>query len=151
MNFTKVKHLKGSIVFEWEAEEGATGTDKSEHRLTSYDEPHPDLIAAFRALVAPSLKLLDLPSMYSRDLTVSGVSLTYEEKRGRGAVITLQKKLESCPAPLIFNTPYLPEDAGEHQPSLPSAMHEAIDGLLVEAAAFLKGKRAQVSPFPAAA
>lgn len=143
MNFTKVKHLKGSMVFEWEAEEGASGADKSEHRLTSYDEPHPDLIAAFRALVTPSLKLLDLPSVYSRDLTVSGVSLTYEEKRGRGAVITLQKKLDSCPAPLIFNTPYLPKDAGGHQPSLPSEMNTAIDAILVEAAAFLKGKRSQ--------
>jgi hypothetical protein len=143
MNFTKVKHLKGSMVFEWEIDEGATGADKSEHRLTSYDDPHPDLIAAFRALVAPALKLLDLPSMYSRDLTVSGVSLTYEEKRGRGAVLTLQKKLDGCPAPLIFNTPYLPQDAGEHQPSLPSAMNDAINAVLVEAAAFLKGKRSQ--------
>lgn len=143
MNFTKVKHLKGSVVLEWEAEEGVARTDKGEHRLTSYDDPHPDFLNAMRALVKPALRLLDLPDMYGKEITVSGVSLTYEDKRGRGAVLTLQKKLETCPAPLILNTPYLPEDGGEHGVSLPSEIRDAIDDLLLEAAQFLKGKRSQ--------
>lgn len=149
-NFTKVKNIKEGLVFEWETTEGPEKRDQGSHRLASYDLPHPDLLAALRGLISPVLRLLELPSMWAGSVTVSGVSITYEEKRGRGAVITLQKQLTDCPAPLILNTPYLPEDAGEHGVSLPTEIQERIDAVFLEAEAFLQGKRAQGSLFPTA-
>lgn len=143
MRFTKIKLTKGETVLEWETDEGAEQLDSHEHKFRSSAAPHPDFVQAMAAFSVPALRLLELPLAYEDNLTVSGLSFTYEEQRGRGLVVTLQKKLGGAPSPLIFNTPYLPEDGGEHNPSLPAAFAHAIDDVIAEAREFLNGKRAQ--------
>lgn len=143
MSFTKIKLTKGQVALEWVTEEGPTRTDQHEHRLTSFELPHPGFLAAMEGFKRPVLDLLELPSMYGDGLAVTGISITHEDDRGRGLVITCQKQVAGAPAPLIFNTPYLPEDAGEHGQSLPEKMIEALDVAVEAAGRFLQGERAQ--------
>lgn len=143
MSFTKIKLTKAEVLLEWVTEEGPRRNDQHEHRFRSIEVPHPDFAAAMQAFVGPVLRLLELPAMYGEGLTVTGLSLTHEDERGTGLVVTCQKQLAGAQAPLIFNTPYLPEDGGEHGASLPSEMLVALDEAISQAREFLNGKRAQ--------
>ncbi len=144
MKFTKIKRSKGLVVLEWLTEEGKGGLDTHEHRLSSTEDPHPTFVAALRAFIGPVLKLCELPHTWGGEaLAVTGLSITHEEERGRGLVVTCQRSLADAPAPLVFNTPYLPEDAGEHGQSLPDELVEALDAVEDAARRFLNGERAQ--------
>lgn len=147
MGFTKIKLVRGQVALEWVTEEGPKRADQHEHRVTSFELPHPSFVEAMQAFVQPCLELLELPEDYDEGITVSGLSITYEDERGRGLVVTLQKKLAGAPSPLIFNTPYLPEQGGEHGMSLPHDLLACLDEAEAAAGRFLQGERAQADLF----
>jgi hypothetical protein len=66
-----------------------------------------------------------------------------------GAVLTATKDLMMCPAPLILNTPHLPEKPyGESGgPVLPANTIRRVRALCVEAERYLAGDREQGSLF----
>lgn len=143
IDFTKVKH-KGAVELEWAQN---SDTDSLRHSLTSYDDPEPEFGEAMQSLASIVVDLLGLPEGYTEGLTVSGVSLSYNDTQGRGCVITCLKELAAFNAPLVINTPHLAEDA-EHGPTMPGALSRALDELMIRATRFKNGQRQQMEMFP---
>jgi hypothetical protein len=130
------------------------GTDDDNERKTSLRSLgslayHPDLQAAFDALVPHVREVLEWPDhLYgSGDLRVTGVSWSLSEDTGvEGAVMVCQAKLTGCTSPFCFNTPHLPfeqycEDG--NAPTMPEDAVDALNKLRAEVQAYLDGKRAQ--------
>lgn len=117
--------------------------------VESDEEARPEFYTAMRDLIRPALTMLDAPINWQADAKISGVSITYEEDRGMGAVVTVLVPLACAPSPLVVNTPYLPSEDpnGVGAPVLPSDLRRAIERVIIEAALYLDGERAQVDMF----
>lgn len=142
--YTKIKH-KDRVELQWE--EGAQEKTAITHALSSVERPAPSYIEAFRGLIRPILKLLQLPDDYAEGLRVTGVSFTHEEERGRGVVVTALKTLDNASAPLVLNTPYLPESSENDEPTVPVELANALDVLCDAAESYMAGEREQGSLF----
>ena len=145
MNIGKVYKLKtgdAELKLKWEEDETGDVYD-----VTYHDAARPSLYEALQALVAPCCRYLDLPKTYGDDVIVSGVSFTWTNEI-MGAVVTLQKPLESCDAPLILNTPHGPvAPYAEGGMQLPEAMAKALTQVLAEAIDYINGERQQMDLF----
>jgi hypothetical protein len=138
MDFTKIKRSKdGEVVLRWKTE---AGKDSTVHELTSFDNPEPEFTAALQAFVPEVLALLELPSDYGKGMTVIGVSLSHNDDQGTGIVVTCLKELTGANAPLVLNTPHLPE-MSEHGPTISSAMLGALVALEDRAKRYIAGNR----------
>lgn len=146
MPFTKIKYsLKDGVALEWQDAELAQSI---EHRLVSSQEPRPEFIAALQAFTQYVRHLCDLPMSFETGLTISGVSISENDSQGRGLVVTALKKLPSCNAPLVINTPHMPETASsEGGPEMPAFAIRMLDALEDEAAKYRAGERAQIDMF----
>ena len=100
---------------------------------------------AMQALLPPLKEMLPLDFDELEDkIDVIGITISRKESQGLGATITLQITLEHFNGPLTLNTPHLHEDASDTGvKAMPWELQEAINELVEEAEAFLKGKRAQ--------
>lgn len=146
-DFTKIKHHKGSVELEWTT---SVDNDFTKHSLASFDEPEKEFAEALQALAPMVCLLLDLPPEYKSDLTITSVSLSYNDSQGRGCVITSLKKLPGFNAPLVLNTPHLPEES-EHGPTMPGYLIQALNNLSDYAIRFRNGQRMQADMFAGAA
>lgn len=146
MEFTKVKHHKGTVELEWATD---SDNDSVRHALRSFDEPEVEFADALQALAPIVCRLLAVPAEYAEGLTVVSVSLSHNESQGRGCVVTSLKTLGNFNAPLVLNTPHLPEE-NEHGPTMPGDMREALDTLEELAIRFRNGQRLQADMFAGA-
>lgn len=148
MNFRKIKTNGVKVELEWTTE---VGSDETEHRLTSFAEPHPDLVSALAAFVPIVIRLLGVHPEWSEGLTVSSISINTEDDGRIGCVVTCLRTLPLCNAPLVINTPHLREPREDAEDGrrgfFVEGMAEAIDEAQTQAAAYLKGKRAQTEMF----
>jgi hypothetical protein len=146
VKFTKVKRNPKSydITLSWVTE--TLGGDVVESSLHSADLPRPEFIDAMQAFRNHVLDICELPADYAADLVVTGISLSENDSQGRGIVVTAQKTVARAAAPVIINTPHVPE-INEHGASLRAAAMDAIDTLVTEARLFQQGTRAQADMF----
>lgn len=144
---TKIKQADGRIIIR--AIEGEGETVEKEVVFKSAQDPHPDLIEAFRALEEHARSILEWPSNYAMGrVRITGVTFSMSESTGvEGAVMTGQVALESADAPFSFNTPHLAFDQyseGGASKLMSVEAQEALAVLRLEAEAFMSGeKRAQ--------
>lgn len=119
-------------------------TDK-ETRIKCKELRNKSFTDAMQALLPPVKELLPLNYDELEDkIDVIGITISRNESQGLGATITLQVTLEHFNGPLTINTPHLHEDASDTGiKAMPWELQEAINDLVEEAEAFLKGKRAQ--------
>ena len=137
----KVKFSGPKYEMKWTCANG----DELEAKFT--EEPRPELAQAMARLIGPCLELLELPGDYADGITASGLSLSYPDGV-RGATVTLQKALQEAPAPLVLNTPYLPEEPySDGGACLPEDLVKAIDEVVDEAKRYLSGERRQMDLF----
>ena len=146
MEFTKIKRTsEGRLEFGWRVPPSPERKDdEREGALRSYDQPLQEFTDAMQALVPHVVKLLELPEKYGESMRVSGVSISYTKEDRKGAVITCLKQVAGANAPLVLNTPYLPEmDLDDPNPSMPTDMLAAIEALEAQAARYVDGEREQ--------
>jgi hypothetical protein len=146
MQIAKVKSSKGLITIRaQEITEGPEGDNIKQIEVESREEPRAEFHAAMGDLIGPALRMVEAPEAWEQVATISGLSITHEEDRGMGAVVTLLIPLECAPSPLVINTPYLPShgrDENDTGPCLPSALVRAVERVHDEALAYLGGERA---------
>lgn len=150
----KIKFKDGlTTIIESSGREGSNQTT-TEHKL--YDDPHPDFTKAMNDLVTHVRTILEWPVSYALgSIHIRGVSFSFsEDTEVEGAVISGSVGLNTSDAPFNFNTPHLAfeqYDEGNTAKLMPDDAQDALEVLRAEAAAYLKGKRAQGSLFPVAA
>jgi len=145
MAFTKIKYSKGEVELVWRDSELSQAV---EHRLTSSQSPRPEFEKALQAFKQYVRHICDLPMSYDADMTISSVSISENDSQGRGIVVTALKKLPACNAPLVLNTPHLPETASsEGGVEMPSFARRLLDALEEEANKYRAGERAQTDMF----
>jgi hypothetical protein len=143
---SKIKQKDGWIIIQSVEKSGYT--QEREVIFKCSDTPHEDLINAFDALVAHARTILEWPESYADGrIRISGVSFSFSEDTGvEGAVLTGQVAIDNSDAPFCFNTPHLAFEQyseGGVSKLMPEEAQEALQRLRDEAAAFVKGKRAQ--------
>jgi hypothetical protein len=145
--FTKIKFDGSKVRLEYEVIRPGGG-DPDEYSLLCADLPLVDFRNALRALVDDICVICEFPSSETPKVKVLGCSLTYKDGV-LGAVLTATKDLMISPAPLILNTPHLPEkpysDSGGSV--LPANTVRRVRALCVEAQRYLDGDREQGSLF----
>jgi hypothetical protein len=130
--------------------------DEKEWTSRSFDNPHPDLVAALDKLVPEIRKLLGLHVKWADNaLSVMKVSWSFSETTDvEGATMTCRADLECADSPLIFNTPHLPYDQysqSGNSPTMPGDLQKLLDAVKKETDGYLNGKRAQADMFKEAA
>lgn len=147
--FTKIKNNSGGVLLHLEEKIGEDSSKDVDFK--SAEEPHQDFVNAMQAIVELARHILELPKDYARNgVAVGGVTFSYNKNEQKGVVISGHIKLEHTNSPFFFNTPYLPyEPPGENKdvPVVPKFDIKVLNKLEVEAAAYLKGKRAQLDMF----
>lgn len=148
MPYTKIKHNKGTTTLT--RVEDRSQQESIEQTLTSHDDPRPEFVTALQALTAWVVDVCDLPADYAEDMRITGVSLSPGEYGG--CVVTALKSVSGANAPVVINTPHVPETpTSENGPSLPAAVCEMLASLEGEADKFWRGERAQAELFDAPA
>jgi hypothetical protein len=153
MRIAKAKIKDAQLHVELEGTEDDNERKTALRSLGSYTY-HPDLQAAFNALVPHVREILEWPDhLYAGELRVTGVSWSLSENTDvEGAVMVCQATLATCNSPFCFNTPHLPfgqyAEDGE-QPEMPPDAIDALNALKCEVQAYLDGKRAQGDLFGA--
>ncbi|MEO1076733.1 MAG: hypothetical protein AAFX41_12345 [Bacteroidota bacterium] len=160
MNITKISWTpaktpdqKNKLILKWSKaivnDEGILVEEK--RQLESTDVPHPDFLAALRALrpVVNEACMLGIEDEDLQDqLTIKGMTLSEtaddQGDDAQGVTITALRELDWSGAPLVLNTPfsvvgYIPHSQAE-------ARVEAVEA---EAIRYIKGKRAQGGLFDA--
>lgn len=152
MILTKVKRKGVSTSVHWTTL-SANQLTTTEHSITSAEDPEPEFLTALDALKVHVLDVLELPESYGEGLRITGVSLSYDAEDRMGVVVTCLKDLDGTNAPLVLNTPYLPEPNFDQpdQPAMNDEFVEAIDEVKKWAKRFTEGKRAQAELFDDAA
>lgn len=144
MPYTKIKHNKGTTTLT--RVEDRSQQESIEQTLTSHDDPRPAFVEALQALTAYVVRVCELPRGYAEDMRITGVSLSPGEYGG--CVVTALKSVSGANAPVVINTPHVPEVAtSDNGPCLPPWACEMLATLEAEADRFWKGERAQVEMF----
>lgn len=141
----KVKYDGKKVIIAWT--EGEDGEDK--YSLECVDEPLAEFKTALSGLAGDVVRICELPAGYVQGLEVRGVSLS--EKDGVTRVtITALKTLRTSDAPLILNTPNLPDKPANETAGgklLPAETLGRVTLVLVEATRYVRGRRAQGNLF----
>jgi hypothetical protein len=145
--FTKIKFDGTKVRLEYQVVRPGGG-DPDEYSLQCADLPLAEFRTALRALVDDVCVICEFPSSEASKVKVLGCSLTYRDDV-LGVVVTATKELMISPAPLILNTPHLPEkpysDSGGSV--LPANTVRRVRALCIEAQRYLDGDREQGSLF----
>jgi hypothetical protein len=134
------------VVVKWEIPKPG-GIDK--YQLSCVDAPARELTDALNAMRRHVADICELPAKYGDSLEIRGASYSYGgDDRVMGATITALKKLTTANAPLVINTPHLPEHpyskGGEEMAlPLPPAAAEALHELARQALRYVEGHRVQ--------
>ena len=151
MRITKVKYDGAKVRIEYEKKRPDEQYD--EFTLSSLDSPTQPFRDALNALAMDVVGICELDAESLDKLTVRGVSFTYTNDI-LGACITALKRLKTSNAPLVLNTPHLPEEAyGEGDSSTPvldTATVDRLHELALAAERYIEGERAQGDLFVAA-
>ena len=141
--FTKIKFDGSKVRLEYQVTRKDGGVP-DEHVVVCSDQPDRAFPLALAALALDVVGICELSDSDETKLLVRGVSMSYTDGI-RGACITALKSLKTSNAPLVLNTPHLPEKPyGEGDgPTLDSSTVSRIDALVVEAERYLAGERAQ--------
>lgn len=138
MHITKIKRTKKRIVVEYTA-------DKEERVLRAQENPLPAFHAAFDALSILVCQICHLPDDYARGLVVTEMKLT--DKGNELVTFRAAKTLDDSSDTFRFATPNrltdVPKEEGVTSPPLDEAKVALITSLIDEAAAYVKGDRAQ--------
>ncbi len=127
-------HGDGDIEIHLQMQAVSGGVDTT--ALRSPDQPNPELQSAMQGLAAHVVKLLEMPSTYVQDMTVTTLSITYEE--GIPFVTFAVEKLVLGLKVFKFKTPQF-SPSGEVQ--------KAVDRVCDAAMAYLQGDRLQMDLF----
>lgn len=138
LQITRVKYSVMGVEVKWRSR--PNDEDVVVHELASFDPPEPEFLEALKGVVAPVLKVLDLPSSYGEGFAVQTVNWKFEAE-GEGVVITSLKKLPDLNAPLVLNTPYM-ADRGDVE-EIPRALRLAVELLFLRAERYVAGLRQQ--------
>jgi hypothetical protein len=136
--FMKIKHDAKGVELVWSTTERF---DTVEHKLSSSETPRRELKDALMAFVPEVLRLLELPTHYEHGLVVTGLTIKEgKDDDGRSLIVTCQKTIDDSEAPLILNTPLMPDaDTG--------AIGALLDSAEDAAENYRRGRRAQADLF----
>lgn len=149
--FTKIKFDGSKVRIEYEVTRGPGDPDA--FSVQCADMPAPEFSAALADLAQDVATICELGADSLPTLRVRGVTFTWSSGV-MGACITALKTLKSANAPLVLNTPHLPEEAyggDDASPTLDTATCRRLRALMAEAERYLNGDRAQGSLLVAAA
>lgn len=147
IRFTKVKYDGSKVRLEYE--KVRKDGDPDEFVLHSADQPAPELEAALQALAIDVVTICELIPSDTERLKVRGVTLTHSHDIP-GVVVTALKTLQTSNAPLVLNTPHLPEQSysgNEDEPTMPTGMYARLCEIEAQAHRYLRGDRAQGALF----
>jgi hypothetical protein len=157
MRIKRVKYDGSCVRIEYQVERGDAG-EPDEYAVACRDEPRQAFRDALAALADDVVEILELPAAYRPGLTARGVSFSWTEVEAGivlGATITAHKHLMTAHAPLILNTPHLPEEpyspTGDDRCCLDPECVGRLRDLIAETEAYLAGSRAQGQLFDGAA
>lgn len=107
----------------------------------SWDTQSKEFLESLQVLKQHIIYILELPEEYEETLTITGISIKYEDE-GIGVVISALKGLDSLDAPLCLNTPYIPPQRNEntHTPMC-GTLEMAVDKITSMAQQFVGGMR----------
>ena len=127
------------------AYEEIVGQDTHEVRVESPDEPRKAFMDALDAMAIHAARLMEIPvpEEYVVGLTVRSVKIKPKDDGSWGLVVSCIKKLSGGQV-LSLNTAYT-EDVPDSDSAgaLPVKCIDAVNALVIEAEAYLDGKRAQ--------
>lgn len=146
--FTKIKYDGSKVRIEYQLPKKDAEPD--EFTMFSCDRPAPEFDMALQALVQDVIAICELSPSDAIKLKVRGVSLSHTNDI-LGVCVTALKSLKTSNAPLVLNTPHLPESSysgdDDGSPVMPDGMFFRIHTLALEAERYLNGDRAQPSLF----
>ena len=150
MQITKAKYDGSKVRIEYQQPRPGGG-EPDEFSVACCDKPRREFDDRLQALVADVVTICELAPTDAAALTVRGVSCTYKDDVF-GVCITALKALRTSNAPLVLNSPHLPEQAysgnpGDPNPILPAGVADRVRRLLAEAERYVAGDRAQGSLF----
>jgi len=147
-NYTKIKFDGSKVRIEYEVTR--KDGDPDEYTLHSADKPLPEFDEALQALAADVVTICELNPSDVDKLKVRGVTLTHTNGI-LGVCVTALKTLKSSNAPLVINTPHLPEESysegDDNAPVMPSGMAMRVAAVEAQARRYVDGERAQASLF----
>jgi hypothetical protein len=138
MHITKVRRTKKKIIVEYTV-------DGEERVLRAPENPLPAFNEAFDALTPLVCEICHLPAKFGNKLTVLEVKLT--DKGNELVTFKASKEIDDSTDAFKFSTPNRltshPKEEGKCSPPLKEAQVALITALIDEAAAYVKGDRAQ--------
>ncbi|HEX8030314.1 MAG TPA: hypothetical protein VF491_17690 [Vicinamibacterales bacterium] len=144
--FTKIKYDGSKVRLEYEVVREAG--DPDEFTLFCADPPAREFAEAIAALADDVIAICELSPSDVTKVRVRGVTLTYSHDV-LGACITALKTLKTADAPLVINTPHLPEvpysEGNDAAPTLAGGTVARLHALIDQAERYLNGDRAQGS------
>ena len=139
LKITKVRRTRKHILIEFTS-------DHEERSLKSSDNPLPAFTKALDALAPLVCEIVGLPPTYTQGLTVTGLSAV-TAGGNEHVLLTAKKELHDNNRPFNIVTPLrltdVPEEEGSYSPPLSDAQLALVADVIDEAAAYIKGDRAQ--------
>ena len=147
--FTKVSYNpEKGVTLAWEGTGPGLSEDHMRTTLKSKDAPKQDFIDVLEKLKRCVAEIVEAPFNWLSDSSeVRTVTIKYGDKGQKGVVISLVKRLAHSNRPLVLNTPYMEEYAGEDELApeghADQDMLALVDDLAAEADRYVRGQRAQ--------
>ena len=143
MRFSKIKWNGKKATMEWTV---TNGEDREERALRNCpDGPAQAFKDAMEALAAFIPRMIGARKDYADNgLTVTGVTLSQDDKDRRGFIFHCRKDVPSTGAAFNFNTPLIHEaeaDAPNAETGLQEDAMGVIERLLIEAKGYVEGNR----------
>jgi len=143
LQFTRIKHDGQVVELDYLTEHGE---DSAKTELSSESPPSPEFVATLHGLKRPMLKFLEMPTSYGENIEVRTVALKYAKGDFSSFVVTAIRPLKFSNGPLVLNTPNINIPEGD-APSCIDEMIGLIEDLILHAAAYEQGHRAQLDAF----
>jgi len=148
IRFNKIKYdNKGRVCLVYD--EIVSDDKVNEYSMKCTDAPRGEYKEALAALKIHVVDICEIPKNQAAKLEIRGVSLSWKDGI-MGTVITALKDLERSNAPLVLNTPHLPEESYSKDGEMSCLSLECVEDirtLIEEARRYLEGDRAQIDLF----